>query len=113
MRERAHDPRGKMQAPRIHTEAHRVACATGDVVPLPHGRGTKHYAFRLIQPDLAGLSAAEENADDADHRPWTIYREETIERNERLAYVIPHLTRDDYRAVWDRIRLQLAKAQGV
>ena len=67
----------------------------------------------MIQPDLAGLSAAEENADDADHRPWTIYREERIERNERLADVLPQLTGPSYRAVWDRIRLQLAKAQGV
>jgi hypothetical protein len=46
-----------------------------------------------------------EGVDDADHRPWSIHSEETIERNDRLADILRQLTADDYRAVWDRTRL--------
>jgi MinD-like ATPase involved in chromosome partitioning or flagellar assembly len=51
-----------------------------------------------------------QDAEDADHHPWTIHSEETIERNERLDVVLPYITRDDFRGVWDRIRI-LAREQ--
>lgn len=66
-----------------------------------HGMFTRH-----LYRDPSGIP--EQDAKDADHQPWTIHREETIERNERLGDVLPHLTGDDYGAVWARIRLLTA-----
>jgi cellulose biosynthesis protein BcsQ len=70
----------------------------------------KTYAMftRYLYKGMAAIP--QQDAADADHRPWTIHREERIERND-LPDVIQQLMADDYRAVWERIRL-LAAAQG-
>lgn len=51
-------------------------------------------------------------ADDADHRPWTVRRVESIERNDRIADILAELTAEDYAAVWDRIRVVTGAATG-
>jgi cellulose biosynthesis protein BcsQ len=72
----------------------------------------QHETYEMFARHLYKNSALpEENARDADHLPWTLHREERIERNE-LAKVVPQLTADDYRAVWDRIRMLATEQAG-
>jgi len=67
-----------------------------------HRMFVRHGLYRDAIPDEA--------ASDADHRPWTIRSEESIERNDRLDAIVPQLTGGDYRALWERITL-LVSAQ--
>jgi MinD-like ATPase involved in chromosome partitioning or flagellar assembly len=69
----------------------------------------KSFTRHGLYPDPARAPALE--AEDADHRPWSIHRVERIERNDELDVVMPHLAAPDYRAVWERIRL-LAPVSG-
>lgn len=63
-----------------------------------------------LYPDPAGAPAQE--AADADHQPWSIHREERIERNDALVRVTQHLAAPDYLAVWERIRLLAPRPAG-
>ncbi len=68
-----------------------------------HAMFTKHGLFTGEIP--------EQTADDADHWPWTLQREERIERNE-LRKLVETLAREDFRAVWSRIRLVSGAMRG-
>lgn len=50
--------------------------------------------------------------DDADHRPWTIRRTESIERNDDIANILAELAAEDFVAVWDRVRVVTGAATG-
>lgn len=52
-----------------------------------------------------------QTAVDADHWPWTLHRDEKIERND-LGAVVPQLTSDYFRALWQRIRLLAVTMRG-
>lgn len=47
----------------------------------------------------------EQAAEDADHRPWSVHRNERIERNDDLAVLAPLLASEDFRAIWERVKL--------
>jgi MinD-like ATPase involved in chromosome partitioning or flagellar assembly len=85
---------------------HAMAPAGRPEATAEHAR-LQHETYRMFTQHLYRDPARipEQDATDADHHPWTIHSEETIQRNDRLADVLPQLTGGDYRAVWERIRL--------
>jgi MinD-like ATPase involved in chromosome partitioning or flagellar assembly len=92
---------------------HAMAPAAETEAAADHARLQREtHAMFVRHLYLDRARVPEQDARDADHHPWTIHREERIDRNERLANVIPQLTGEDYRAVWDRIRLLTAARAG-
>lgn len=51
-------------------------------------------------------SIPETLAPDGAHRPWTLRRNEFIERNDRLSDLVQALTEEPYRKLWEQIRQQ-------
>lgn len=92
---------------------HAMAPAGRPEATAEHAR-LQHETYGMFTRHLYRGAAGipEQDAEDADHQPWMIHREETIERNDRLADVVPQLSGEDYRAVWDRIRLLTAAPTG-
>lgn len=55
--------------------------------------------------NLFAGSTPEQSAEDADHNPLTLQRAERIERNDRLADIMPELDGRGFQRVWERIKL--------
>lgn len=74
-------------------------------------RHEAHGLFKRYLYDVNG-PVPEETAEDADHRPWMIRRNENIELNDDLVDVVRSLTDSDYRELWERIRLLTGPSGG-
>lgn len=73
--------------------------------------GLRREAYELFMEYVyAKEGVPGQAADDADHRPWMIRRNESIELNDNLADVVEALKGADYREVWKRIGLLTAPA---
>lgn len=83
---------------------HALASANVDQASAERGL-LQQETFELFRKYLYRGRIPEMMAEDAEHRPWTIRREESIERNDRLETIIPLLIGADYQALWERIKI--------
>ncbi|MFO0645823.1 MAG: AAA family ATPase [Polyangiales bacterium] len=88
---------------------HAMAPASRAEADAEQARMAEETHAMFVRHGLFPSEAPEQTAKDADHWPWTLRREEQIERNE-LSALVTQLTGEDYRAVWERIRLLASAA---
>lgn len=84
---------------------HAMAPASVREAEAEQARMRDEIHAMFVRHGLYTDAIPEQAAPDADHWPWTLPRVEAIERNDRLADILPELSGDHYRAVWERLRL--------